>query len=339
MILENALKYIEKNLFGKIDYDELAKICITNKYNVMRIFSASTDYTIAEYIRVRRLSEAGRVLAETNKSVIDVAFDCGYSTPESFSKAFKKFHSATPVECKRGKDYKFVPIWRCEHMNLKEYEVTSFFNKEFIGYGGRMQGRAENRSEQDEHFFISTRRKQDALRVIRQNEDCDWWEILDNFDENGFDFNCAVIPEANSEKNNASKKNAEIQNNEKANVEKQSGDKNNADLRFDFNSLDYKSLAEKTKRENYDNVFEADELKKVISGFKIFVVNGKYAKFTSANKEFPMDLLDKFTKEIYSAIDEYDFVRDETRAELLRIHWCKREQIRERHLEIFIPIK
>lgn len=59
MILENVLKYIEKNLFGKIDYDELAKICMTNKYNVMRIFSASTDYTIAEYIRVRRLSEAG----------------------------------------------------------------------------------------------------------------------------------------------------------------------------------------------------------------------------------------------------------------------------------------
>lgn len=197
-----------------------------------------------------------------------------------------------------------------------------------------MQGRAENRSEQDELFFVSTRRKQDALRVIRQNEDCDWWEILDNFDENGFDFNCTVIPDGVYEKNNTSKKNAEIQNDEKTN-----GNKNDSDSRFDFNSLDYKSLAEKTKRENYDNVFKADELKKVISDFKIFVVNGKYAKFTSANKEFPMDLLDKFTKEIYSAIDEYDFVRDETRAELLRIHWCKRERIKERHLEIFIPIK
>lgn len=50
MILIETIKFIEKHLFDEINYDELARIMLTNKFNIMRIFSASTDYTLAEYI-------------------------------------------------------------------------------------------------------------------------------------------------------------------------------------------------------------------------------------------------------------------------------------------------
>ena len=66
MILQTIAGYVEKNLTGKIDYDELARECATNKFNVMRIFSALTDFTLAEYVRARKLSEAGRALCETD---------------------------------------------------------------------------------------------------------------------------------------------------------------------------------------------------------------------------------------------------------------------------------
>ena len=48
MILDKTINYIERNLFDNIDYDELARLIYTNKYNVMRIFSASTDYARQE---------------------------------------------------------------------------------------------------------------------------------------------------------------------------------------------------------------------------------------------------------------------------------------------------
>ena len=43
MILTETIDYIETNLFDEINYDELARIMLTNKFNIMRIFSASTD--------------------------------------------------------------------------------------------------------------------------------------------------------------------------------------------------------------------------------------------------------------------------------------------------------
>ena len=82
MILLDAINYIEKHLFEETDYDALARYAHTNKYNLMRIFSASTDFTLAEYIRLRRLSEAGRAISETKRAIIDIGFDCGYASQE-----------------------------------------------------------------------------------------------------------------------------------------------------------------------------------------------------------------------------------------------------------------
>ena len=307
MILIETINFIEKHLFDEINYDELARIMLTNKFNIMRIFSASTDYTLAEYIRYRRLSEAGRVISETNRNIIDVGFDCGYSTAESFSKAYKKFHGLTPVETKKSKKYKYVPVWNVMEIKRMKYEIVDFENAKFIGYGERFVGKAEERGEQDERFFRSTRRKQDALRCLRGSSDFDWWELLDNFDANGFELTCVVKPEI--------------------------------DISKGLTEQDYCNLANKTVTEKYDNEFNAVELKKTIENFDFFTVNGKYARFVSDNKEFPMDLLEDFTKSVYSGIDAYVFDRDESRPELLRVCWFKRDRIKERHLELYLPIK
>lgn len=307
MILIETINFIEKHLFDEINYDELARIMLTNKFNIMRIFSASTDYTLAEYIRCRRLSEAGKIISETNRNIIDVGFDCGYSTAESFSKAYKKFHGLTPVETKKSKKYKYVPVWNVKEIKRMKYEIVDFENVKYTGYGERFVGKAEERGEQDERFFRSTRRKQDALRCLRGNCDFDWWELLDNFDENGFELACAV--------------------------------KSEIDISEGLTTDDYRNLADKTVTEKYDNEFDSVELKKTIEGFGVFTVNGKYARFVSESKEFPMNLLEDFTKSVYSGIDAYGFERDESRPELLRVCWFKRDRIKERHLELYLPIK
>ena len=312
MILDKTINYIERNLFDNIDYDELARLIYTNKYNVMRIFSASTDYTLAEYVRLRRLSEAGKIISDSNTPIINIAFDCGYSTAESFSKAYKKFHGLSPTSTRKTKRFKYVPAWNAAIKYNKgeqpmQFEIINFTSENFVGYGKRFTGKAENRYEQDEKFALSTRRRQDALRCLRSDDDCDWWEILDDFDDDGFTLFCSVKP-------------------------------NFADL-SNISDDDYEVLARKTVEEKYDNVFTADELKTEIRSFDTITINGKYAKFVSKYKEFPMDLLDGFTKSVYAGIDDYGFTRDETRPELLRIHWCKRERIKERHLELYLPIK
>ena len=60
---------------------------------------------------MRRLSLAGEELSNGNAKVIDVAMKYGYDTPESFSRAFTRFHSISPSEAKHGGNVKiFTPL-------------------------------------------------------------------------------------------------------------------------------------------------------------------------------------------------------------------------------------
>ena len=57
--------------------------------------------TANEYIRNRRLSLAGQELQLTDSKIIEVAYKYGYETPESFAKAFSRFHGVSPKLAKK----------------------------------------------------------------------------------------------------------------------------------------------------------------------------------------------------------------------------------------------
>lgn len=100
--LQRALDYIEENITEPIDYAEAAKKAYSSSFHFQRVFSTICGYTLGDYIRFRRLSLAGSELAAENVKVIDVALKYGYDTPESFSRAFTRFHGVTPSEAKNG---------------------------------------------------------------------------------------------------------------------------------------------------------------------------------------------------------------------------------------------
>ena len=100
--IQKAIDYIENHLCENIDYDEIAKCACTSSFHFQRIFNALCGITIGDYIRQRRLTLAGSELISTDKKIIDIAFDYGYDTPESFSRAFSKFHSVTPSEARKS---------------------------------------------------------------------------------------------------------------------------------------------------------------------------------------------------------------------------------------------
>lgn len=67
-----------------------------------RTFSLVTGITANEYIRNRRLSMAGQEISISDEKVIDIAFKYGYDSPESFTKAFTRFHDITPNVARRA---------------------------------------------------------------------------------------------------------------------------------------------------------------------------------------------------------------------------------------------
>lgn len=100
--IQRAIDYVEEHLTDKISYDEVAKKAYASSFHFQRVFGMICGFTLGDYIRFRRLSLAGRELAETSAKVIDVALKYGYDTPESFSRAFTKFHGVSPIQAKNG---------------------------------------------------------------------------------------------------------------------------------------------------------------------------------------------------------------------------------------------
>lgn len=104
--LQRALDYVEEHITESINYEEVARAAYSSSFHFQRVFSAICGYSLGDYIRFRRLSLAGSELAATNKKVIDVALKYGYDTPESFSRAFTRFHSVTSSAAKHGSNLK-----------------------------------------------------------------------------------------------------------------------------------------------------------------------------------------------------------------------------------------
>lgn len=97
-----AVNYIEKNITDDLSIDDIAKQIGISPFYFQKGFSMLCDMTVAEYIRKRRLALAGAELVCTDAKVIDVAFKYGYDSPDSFSKAFTRFHGVTPVMVRRN---------------------------------------------------------------------------------------------------------------------------------------------------------------------------------------------------------------------------------------------
>lgn len=100
--LQSAIDYVEAHLTEPLDYGEIAKQAYSSSFHFQRVFGLICGYTLGEYIRGRRLTLAGAELVCTKCKVIDAALKYGYDSPESFGRAFTKFHGVTPSQAKAG---------------------------------------------------------------------------------------------------------------------------------------------------------------------------------------------------------------------------------------------
>lgn len=99
--LSSAIAYIEDHLDKEISYDEVAGMAYCSTYYFQRIFSYVAGISLSEYIRCRRMTQAGFELQRTDKKVLDIALKYGYASPTSFNRAFKNVHGISPSDAKR----------------------------------------------------------------------------------------------------------------------------------------------------------------------------------------------------------------------------------------------
>ena len=109
--IQRAIDYVEENITKDIDFEEAAKRAYSSPFHFQRIFSILCGLSLGDYIRMRRLSLAGEELSRGSAKIIDIALKYGYDTPESFSRAFTRFHGIAPSEAKHSGNVKiFTPL-------------------------------------------------------------------------------------------------------------------------------------------------------------------------------------------------------------------------------------
>ena len=110
--LKTVLQMIEDDLQGELDLNTLAQKVYLSPFYLQKGFQIMTGYSIGEYIRGRRLYEAAQRLLQTDDKIIDIAQDYGYDTPESFTRAFARFHGASPSAVRKDRRHvrTFLPL-------------------------------------------------------------------------------------------------------------------------------------------------------------------------------------------------------------------------------------
>ncbi len=135
--LNKITEYIDNNLEEEIRYEVLAKMLGVNVYTMHRLFSMIAGISLSEYIRKRRLSNAGFDLYEGNIKVIDIAFKYQYDNATSFSRAFEKFHGIKPSLVNKETKLKIFPrIVFNEDINLTtefDYEIITLDEMNLYG--------------------------------------------------------------------------------------------------------------------------------------------------------------------------------------------------------------
>ena len=159
--LNKIIEYIENHLEEKIEYKEIARMIGVNEYTFQRIFSLISNVTITEYIRNRRLSNAGQELYLNDEKIIDIAIKYQYDSPTAFSRAFEKFHGIKPSQVRKNPEK--LKMYTKLHFN-EEYECNKnveykIVEKEQMILYGKCKDTTNEKIRKDAPEFFSKMRE------------------------------------------------------------------------------------------------------------------------------------------------------------------------------------
>ena len=97
-LIDKAIGFIQKNPKDNLSLQSIADNAGFSLTYFDAIFRQHTGYSPVEYSRIYKLTRSALELRRTPKTVLDIALDFGYASPESFTRAFKNFYSMTPSE-------------------------------------------------------------------------------------------------------------------------------------------------------------------------------------------------------------------------------------------------
>lgn len=131
--INSVIDYITENLDKSFSLDELAAIAHFSPYHFHRIFVALIGESVNFYTNRARLEKSARLLKFTNHTISEVAYNCGFSSPATFSRSFKQYFDTTPSAFRKVGDIKNRKICK-ELFPLEEYLVPMTLKEKIANF-------------------------------------------------------------------------------------------------------------------------------------------------------------------------------------------------------------
>jgi len=128
-----VIDYINENLNKSFSLKELASIAHFSPYHFHRIFVAVIGESVNYYTNRIRLEKAARLLKFSASSISDIAYDCGFSSPSTFSRSFKNYFDSSPNLFRKSGNIKNSKICK-ELFPLTEYLVPMSLQEKQLNF-------------------------------------------------------------------------------------------------------------------------------------------------------------------------------------------------------------
>ena len=96
--IQKVKKYISEHSGEPIRQTELADLVGMSRSAFSSFFKLRTGRTLSDYLIDIRLGNAARMLVDTNKSISEICYECGFNNLSNFNRIFKSRRGSTPRE-------------------------------------------------------------------------------------------------------------------------------------------------------------------------------------------------------------------------------------------------
>jgi AraC-like DNA-binding protein len=95
---QKIFEYIEEHISENLDISTISKMFYISDSHFCRIFKQITGKTFTEYINILRIEIASRLLLESELSITEIAYNCGFNDANYFSRLIKKYKKMAPTK-------------------------------------------------------------------------------------------------------------------------------------------------------------------------------------------------------------------------------------------------
>lgn len=100
--IDRSIIYIQQHAAENISIDDICNHIHVSKFHFCRKFKDRTGYTVMRYILKTRISMACIMLEQSKYNIGQISEECGFSSPDYFSRAFKNEMGLSPMQYKKN---------------------------------------------------------------------------------------------------------------------------------------------------------------------------------------------------------------------------------------------